>query len=267
VSRSVRDSAAILDAIAGEMPGDPYVAPPPARPFADEVGADPGRLRIGIRTEAPGAMVATDPECVAAAEDAGALLESLGHSVEPAAPPALDEDELMGMFMIILTTWVVKDLEEAGHRVGRELGPDDVEPLTWEYAQMGRAHSSADYVGAVNAMHAWTRRMASWWSDEGYDLLLTPTMAEPPPMIGDLVPSADNPFEGTARAAAFATYTAPFNVTGQPAMSVPLYQWAAGLPIGAHLVAAAYREDLLFRVAAQLESARPWADRRPPVHA
>jgi len=267
LTRSVRDSAAVLDVLAGEMPGDPYTAPPPARPFADEVGADPGRLRIGLRTEAPGAMVATDPECVAAAEDAAHLLESLGHTVEPASPAALDEPELMGMFMVILTTSVVRDLAEIARRAGRAAGPADVEPLTWEYAEMGRAHSSADYVEAVDAMHAWGRRVATWWHDDGYDVLLTPTMAEPPPMLGDLVPPADNPFEGAARATAFATYTAPFNVTGQPAMSVPLYQWAAGLPIGSHFVAAMNREDVLVRLASQLEGARPWADRRPPVHA
>jgi amidase len=267
VTRSVRDSAAILDVLAGEMPGDPYVAPPPWRPFADEVGADPDHLKVGLQLRAPGDMVPTHPDCVAAAEDAARLLESLGHTVEPASPAALDEAELMEKFMVILTTSVVHDLEETARRAGREVGPDDVEPLTWAYAELGRTHSSADYVDALNALHAWSRRTAAWWHDDGYDILLTPTMAEPPPVLGDLVPPADNPFEGTARAMAYGTYTAPFNVTGQPAMSVPLFESSEGLPIGTHFVAAMNREDVLFRLAAQLEDARPWADRRPPVHA
>jgi amidase len=268
LTRSVRDSAAVLDALAGEMPGDPYTAPPPARPFAAEVGLDPGRLRIGLRTSAPGALANTDAECVAAAEDAARLLESLGHHVEPASPAAFDEPELMGDFMVVISTGVVTDLEEIARRAGRVVGLDDVEPLTWAYAEMGRTHTSAQYAQAIASLHGWTRRMAAWWHGEDrYDLLLTPTMAEPPPVLGDLVPPADNPFLGAARAAPFATYTAPFNVTGQPAMSVPLFWSSGGLPIGAQLVAAYGREDLLVRVASQLETTRPWADRRPPVHA
>ncbi|MGQ0803808.1 MAG: amidase [Actinomycetota bacterium] len=267
VTRSVRDSAAVLDVLAGEMPGDPYTAPPPARPFAEEVGPDPGRLKVGLLTRAPGEMVPTHPDCVAAADDAGKLLESLGHHVEPASPAAIDESALMEKFMVILTTWVVHDLEETARRAGRAVEAADVEPLTWAYGEIGRTHSSAAYVEAVNALHAWSRRTAAWWHDDGYDILLTPTMAEPPPVLGDLVPPADNPFEGAARATAFATYTAPFNVTGQPAMSVPLFMSPDGLPIGVHFVAAMNREDVLFRLASQLETARPWADRRPPVHA
>ncbi len=270
VTRSVRDSAAVLDALAGEMPGDPNTAPPPARPFLSEVGADPGRLRIGLHTSAPAAMCATDPECVAAAEDAARLLESLGHTVEPAWPEALDEPDALGAFLTVLATWVAHDLDEIARRTGREVGPDDVEPLTWLYAEMGRAHSANDYVTAITHAHAWSRRIASWWASRGgggFDLLLTPTMAEPPPVLGDLVSPPDNPMHAGARATPFATYTLPFNVTGQPAMSVPLYFAASGLPIGVQLVAPFGREDLLLRMAGQLEEARPWAARIPPVHA
>lgn len=272
VTRSVRDSAGVLDVLAGAMPGDPSTAPPPVRPFLSEVGADLGRLRIGLRTGAPAAICATDPECVAAAEDAARLLESLGHVVEPAWPVALDEPESLGTFLTVMATWVVRDLDEIARRAGREVGPDDVEPLTWMFAEMGRAYSSSDYVAAIENAHKWSRQVASWWSGSesggaGFDLLLTPTMAEPPPVLGDLVPPADNPLHGAARATPFATYTAPFNVTGQPAMSVPLYFAASGLPIGVQLVAPFGREDVLVRVAGQLEEARPWADRIPPVHA
>ena len=275
LTRSVRDSAAVLDALWGPMSGDPYFAPPPARPFLDEVGADPGRLRIGIRTTAPAAMAETDPECVAAAEDAARLLESLGHHVEVASPPALDETDLVNFFVAVMTTDVVKEVEDVARIAGREVGPDDFEALTWTYYEMGKTYTSVQHLEAIDAAHAWTRRVASWFTPAAgtggggdFDLLLTPTLAEPPPEIGDLVGTVEEPLRGMARATVFAAYTAPFNVTGQPAMSVPLY-WEASrdLPIGVQLVADHTREDLLLRVAAQLETARPWVDRRPPIHA
>lgn len=272
VTRSVRDSAAVLDVLAGPMPGDPYYAPPPAQPFASEVGADPGQLRIGIRTKAPLVEVATDSECVAAAQDAARLLESLGHTVEDASPAALDERETMGSFVVVLTTSVVRDLREIGEKAGREVGPDDVEPQTWAYYEMGLHNTAVQYLDAIEAAHAWSRRVASWWQPAsagggGFDLLLTPTMAEPPPALGDLVATKDDPWRGMARATPFAAYAGGFNVTGQPAVSVPLYWSTSNLPIGVQLVAPYAREDLLLRVASQLEAARPWADRRPIVHA
>lgn len=273
LTRSVRDSAAVLDAIQGPMPGDPYTAPPPQRAYADEVGADVGALRIGLRTTAPAAMAETDPECVAAAEDAARLLESLGHTVEPASPAALDETELLDLFLVVMSTHVWWEVQQVAEIAGQEVGPDDVEPLTWEYSEMGKGNTAVAYLEAITEAHRWTRRVASWWSGprepaSGFDLLLTPTLAEPPAEIGDLVASKDDPWHAMARSTPFAAYTAPFNVTGQPAMSVPLY-WEASrdLPIGVQLVADHGREDLLLRVAAQLEAARPWADRRPPVHA
>jgi amidase len=273
LSRSVRDSAAILDALEGLMPGDPYSAPPPTRPYLDEVGADPGPLRIGLRTRAPGDLAVTDDECVAATEDAARLLESLGHHVEEAAPAAFDEVELLGLFTTILTTGVRSNVDEVAQLAGREVGPDDFEPLTWAQYEMGADMTAIDYLNALHGAHAWTRRMLQWWTAEadggaGFDLLLTPTMAEPPAVLGDMVGTRDDPWHGLARATPFAAYAAPFNVTGQPAISLPLY-WMAdhGLPIGVQLVASQNREDVLVRVAAQVEAARPWADRRPPVSA
>jgi amidase len=272
VTRSVRDSAAVLDVLAGPMPGDPYYAPPPPRPFAAEVGAEPGRLRIGVRTTAPAAMAATDDECASAARDAAELLSSLGHHVEDASPAALDDQALMEHFTTVLTTGVVHDVREAGQAIGRDLTAADVEPLTWAYYDAGLKNQAIQYLEALNAAHAWTRRVATWWTPaddggEGFDLLLTPTLAEPPPRIGDVVATRDDLLHGMARATVFACYTAPFNVTGQPAVSVPLtWEASRNLPIGVQLVAAYGREDLLLRVAAQLEAARPWADRRPAVH-
>jgi amidase len=273
LTRTVRDSATVLDVLQGPMPGDPYFAAPPARPFLDEVGTEPGQLRIGLRTNAPAAMAETDPECVAAAHDAARLLESLGHHVEEASPAALDETTLLDLFLVVLTTHVVSDIRHIEAMSGQTVGPDDVEPLTWVYYEQGMQGTAIAYLEAVDASHAWSRRVAEFWATvdqggQGYDLLLTPTMAEPPPVIGDVVGTEDDPWHGMARATAFATYAAPFNVTGQPAMSVPLY-WEASrnLPIGVQLVAQYGREDVLLRVAAQLETARPWVDRRPPVHA
>ena len=273
LTRSVRDSAAVLDALEGPMPGDPYFAPSPPRPFLEEVGADPGRLRIGVRRTAAADLAPTDPVCLAALDDAAQLLESLGHDVEEASPAALDETELLHFFFIVLNTYVVADVRDLERRTGRTVGPDDVEPLTWLYYEQGLRNSGIDYLEAIDAAHAWTRRVCSWWASEemggsGFDLLLTPTMAEPPPKIGDVVGTKEDPERGMVRATPFAAYTAPFNITGQPAISVPLY-WGteAELPIGVQLAADHAREDVLLRVAAQLEAARPWADRRPAVHA
>jgi len=273
VTRTVRDSATVLDAIAGPMPGDPYSAAPPARPFATEVGADPGRLRIGLRTRTPGDLSVTDPDCASAAEDAASLLVALGHEVVEASPAALDDAELMAHFTVVLTTGVVHDVQQVARIIGRDVTPEDVEPLTWVQYEAGLQNTAVQYLEAVNALHHWSREVARWWTPpsgggDGFDLLLTPTMAEPPPVIGDVVGTTDDPWRGMARAAAFAGYTAPFNVSGQPAMSVPLtWEASRNLPIGVQLVAATAREDLLLRLASQLETARPWADRRPPVHA
>lgn len=267
VTHSVRDSAAVLDIVAGYIPGDPYTAPPPARPYAAELGVEPGRLRIGVMTRAPGDIAPTDPSCIAAVEDAVALLTSLGHDVEESAPAALGDVELMSQFSVVMMSSLRAQLAELEEIAGRPVTADDVEPTTWLYNEGSRAYDGGAYVRAVAQLHLWTRRVVSWWFDEGFDLLLTPTLAEPPPVLGDVGRQDDGGFNTAARSIPFAAYAAPFNVTGQPAMSVPLYWNENALPIGVQLVAAPYCEDVLVRVAAQLERARPWADRRPPVHA
>ncbi len=267
VSRSVRDSAAILDAVAGPMPGDPYIAPPPARPFLAEVAAEPGRLRIGLLPTAPIAEVVVHPDCVAAAQDAGRLLQSLGHAVEESSPAALrDTAQFSEAAGAVIASWTARDLDYWSARTGRAIGPTDVEPMIWALAERGRPVSARQYIAAVEYLHAWSRRMAAWWED-GFDLLLTPTLAQPPPPLGELTAAPDDPLRGFDRSVPFVAFTMPFNVTGQPAISLPLHWNAAGLPIGVQLAAAYGREDLLLRVAAQLERARPWAGRRPAVHA
>lgn len=265
VTRSIRDSAAILDAVAGLHAGDSYCAPRPARPFRDELTVDSGRLRIGVMTGAPAGGIEVHPDCVTAAEDAARLLESLGHTLEPAHPQALDESEFGMWFGQVIASWTARALEHWSAVTGRKIGVGDVEASTWALAEMGRAVSAVGYVEAITWLRSYGYRMAQWWT--GFDLLLTPTMAEPPPPLGQLHGTPDNPMNGLLRAIPLAVFTSPFNATGQPALSLPIYWNEAQLPIGVQLVAAYAREDLLLRVGAQLEQARPWAHRLPAIHA
>ena len=265
VSGSVRDTAAMLDAIAGPMPGDPFTAPPPARPFATEVGADPGRLRVGLLAHAPGGS-AVHADCVAAVEDVARLLTSLGHHVEQSFPDGLGDPEMLRSFGMIVSCATARALDAWSEKTGRSIHKADVEPMTWAVAELGRGVSGPQYVRAVSFAQAHTRRIARWWT-EGFDLLLTPTVAEPPPPLGTFHSPPEDPLRGFLRAGPFGTFTSTFNATGQPAISLPLHWNAEQLPIGVQLVAGYGREDLLIRIAAQLEQARPWADRRPPTYA
>ncbi len=266
VSRSVRDTAAILDATHGMEPGDPFTAPAPDRPYLAEVGADPGSLRIGIMPTAPLGQITVHPDCVEATEAAGRLLESLGHRVEVSHPEALDDADYTGHFITNWAAGAAWSLDYWSRRTGTQITASDVEPLTWALAELGRSSTAAAWLWAREWLQVNSREMASWWT-EGFDLLLTPTIAEPPPPLGSFDSPSDNPLHGLFRAAEIVPFTPPFNVSGQPAISLPLHWNEAGLPIGVQLVAAFGREDLLLRVAAQVESAQPWSDRRPPVHA
>jgi amidase len=265
ITRSVRDAAAVLDAVAGPEPGDPYAAPPFARPLAAEVGADPGHLRVGVLDHPLWSGSDGDPECAAAVASTARLLAELGHEVEPAWPAALEEDIRRG-YTTVVAAWTAHDLAELEQLLGRAVGDDDLEPDNLRLAEIGRGVSAADYLRAVNGLHAWTRRVLAWWhgtgDDDGYDLLVTPTLAKPPPPLGVL----SGP-ERNVRLYEYLQFTSQFNVTGQPAISLPLHWSADGLPVGVQLVAGSHREDVLVRVAAQLEAARPWAHRVPPVHA
>jgi len=263
VARSVRDSAAILDVLHGYETGDWYTAPPPGRAYAREATSEPGRLRIGVTTAAPLGLADVDPACVAATDGAARLLESLGHTVERAAPAALGDATLLDTFTTVMVSSLRAELAEVAEVIGRPVTADDVEASTWQSYEAGAAIDAGTYVSALTRMQAWARRAISWWLDDGFDVLLTPTLAEPPPELGDLT----HPVTGGARLLPFVLFTAPFNVTGQPAMSVPLGTSPSGLPVGVQLVGAPNREDVLFRLAGQLEAAQPWADRRPAVHA
>ena len=266
LTRSVRDAAACLEVIWRPFPGDPVIAPFPERPYPAEVGADPGRLRVGVLTHNPLGTGEVHPDCVAAATGTAALLGELGHRVEPDAwPKALENPELVGVFSAIWTAGAAATLDAFGAAVGEPVTAADTEPLTWALAEAGRQVSAVQLIGAVGTAQRFSREVAAWWED--FDLLVTPTLAEPPLPLGALEPPADNPMLGFARAAQFVPFTPPFNVTGQPAISLPLHWSDGGLPIGVQLVAAYGREDLLLRVAAQLEEARPWSQRVPPLHA
>jgi amidase len=257
VTRSVRDSAAVLDAIAGPACGDPYTAPEPARPFAAEVGAPPGTLRIAFLAAVP--SVDIDSECVQAVEGAVRLLGDLGHRVEAVSLPALARPKI-GPW---IAAAVARDLDRWSERLGAPIGPSDVEPFNWVMAEQGRAMRAPEYVREVEAAQAWARELQAPWASD-IDVLVTPTCAMPPPPLGALAPGT--PFsELLPRMVRMTTFTLPFNVTGQPAISLPLHQTPDGLPVGVQFVAGYGREDVLLRLAAQLEQARPWASLRPPV--
>jgi amidase len=262
LARSVRDSAAILDWIQGVAPGDPYAAPTPARPYAEEVGADPGKLRIGYWTDAPGEQFDVHPDCIAAVEDAAGLLESLGHGIAESHPQALDDPHYTERFIQRWTAGVAWNLDYWTRKTGKEVTSDGVEASTWALAEMGRTLSGVDYLRALEYQQRSARYAAEWWSAP-YDLLLSPTMGEPPTTLGSFAPDPDDPTTPIFRSIPTAGFTAFWNSTGQPAISLPLYWSEDGLPIGIQLVAPLGREDVLIQVAAQLEEARPWADRVP----
>ncbi len=261
VTRSVRDSAALLDAVCGPMPGDPYVAPTPERPFAEEVGADPGVLRIAFTTEAP-TGVPLHEDCVATVRDVAELCAELGHEVEEASP-VLNGEVIERAFSVLWSAGVASGIDGMSRLMGREPSPEQFEPLTWALYEMGRGFSASDYLLAVSVLQRFTRLVAEFFGR--YDVWLTPTLAEPPPPLGTFDSPPEDPLRGYFRAASYVPFTPIFNVTGQPAMSVPLYWTDAGLPVGAHFAGRFGDEATLFRLAAQLEEARSWATRRPPV--
>jgi amidase len=257
---SVRDSAAVLDAIAGPMPGDPYSAPVPLRPFRVEVGADPGQLRIGFLT----GFDATHEECRTAVRDAAQLLESLGHVVEEDAPAALDDRLTFGQHALALwTSSIAWRVWYWSARTGRKIHDEDLEPFTAAIARSGRDVTATALWDAHEWFEGFTRRMASWWT--GHDLLLCPAVGEPAPLLGELAGTdPDDPYRPVIRGGVLQEFGPIFNATGQPAVSLPLHWTPDGLPVGVQLVAAYGREDLLFRVGAQLEAAVDWKRRLPP---
>ncbi len=264
LTRSVRDSAAVLDQTSGPMLGDPVVAPAPRRSFRDEVVTDPGRLRIGFTARTTGGGPA-HPECVAGLDKSVATLAELGHDVVDTSLPAMapDEGEAVGVVFNAATAWIV---DYWIRRLGREPGPDDLEPLTAAYWEMGKAVTASRYLAAIESLQRYARRVAAFFVD--IDLLLNPTMSQPPLPLGQMVSTPEDPLQAlevSGPSVAYAGVVA--NLTGQPAMSVPLHWSDTGLPIGMHFLGRYGDEATLLRLAGQLEQACPWADRRPPVFA
>lgn len=251
LARTVADAAAVLDALSGYETGDPYWAPPPARRFSAEVGADPGRLKIAFSLQ-PAVEVEVEPQAADAARDSAALLESLGHTVEEVDPGWFDPT-LSASFITIFQGLAADFLD---------LDLDRVEPLNRMLTESARSTSMIDYIRAGTALSITIRRIMSLWDD--YDLLLTPTLPVSPRPVGWIF-EEDDPWSQLARASLIVAFTAPANASGQPAVSLPLHWSSEGLPIGTQLIGGPADEATLIRVAAQLEETRPWAGRRPPL--
>jgi amidase len=269
VSKSVRDTARLLDAVHGPVQGDPYWSPPPVRPYVEELTDESTGLRIGTTTD-PALDVEVQQDCKDAVAKAQKLLSDLGHEVDDSSfidmiPQGEGVPDISEAF---LTRWAAGQgalLGQLEMVLGRPIGEDDVESLTWQLAEIGRERSGARYLQDV-AFHQGIGRLVAGWFMGGHDLLLTPTMAEVAPRIGE-IDTSEADLGGYWRCVPSGAFTAPLNLTGHPAISLPLHWTDEGLPVGVQLVAPFGREDLLIRVAAQLERAQPWIDRTPPVFA
>ena len=259
VTRSVRDSAALLDATHGPELGDPYCAPSPARPFLEEVGADPGRLRIALQTRAFNRSEVA-PECVAAAEDAAKLCASVGHDVED-ADIEIDVEAFERATQVIVAANLRSIVMDRAAALGRELNEGDLEPGTHLLANAAVSADAADYARSIRTIHAVGRQVSRFFA--GYDVLLTPTMAAPPFELGRLALTNTDAEGFNADLSRTIGFTQLFNASGHPSASLPLFWNDAGLPIGVQVSSRFGDEATLLRLAAQLEAARPWFDRRP----
>jgi amidase len=249
LARTVADAAAFLDVISGPEPGDPHAAAPPAHPFLEEVGVPPGRLRVALVLDPP-VNVAVDPLCAGVAHEAAALLDELGHEVEEVAVQW--RDDLIDAYTLVWQT--IPSVYTSDIR--------QMEPLNVAFTERARATSSAEYIQAFALVQQYGRSVASFCA--GYDVVLTPTLALPPVRIG-WIREPEDPWEQHQRAIEFAPFPAPVNVAGLPAVSVPFGWSEEGLPVGVQLVASAGDEPVLLRLSAQIEEARPWADKLPPL--
>jgi Asp-tRNA(Asn)/Glu-tRNA(Gln) amidotransferase A subunit family amidase len=260
VTLTVRDCAALLDATAGPGPGDPYVAPAPRRRYREEVVTPPGRLRIAVTSAAPNG-VPVEPECDALLREIAALCRDLGHAVED-ADPEIDRPAVVETFLTLAAANTVVNLR-SHPTAGRPPRPDEVERVTWGTGLKGERLAAADYVRATQAAHRLGRQMAAFHGT--YDVLLTPSLAMPPVELGWIDMMMEDVDEYWRRVFAFSPFTVWFNITGQPAMTLPVGRAASGLPLGVQIVGRYGDEATLFRVAAPLETARPWFERKPAL--
>lgn len=265
ITRSVRDTAAFLDAVSGADPADIYRLPPPAAPYSTTLPAAPEGLRIGYVASVDAIGVTIAEECVAAVSETARLLERLGHHVEPGLPPRLFDEEFATHHLRSAGWELHQMLNALAAAIGRPLTPADVEPYTWALAGVGAALTEeASYSASQTWQRAYTAEVSAWWAND-FDLLLTPAAGEPPALLEELLPPPADPLSILPRFEQIWCFAAPFSVTGQPAISLPIGRTAGGLPVGIQLVAALGREDLLLQVAAQLEMEAPWSGHRPPL--
>lgn len=260
VTRTVRDSAAILDATHGVEPGSRYGAPTPERPYLQEVGRDPGRLRVALMLS-PFSGAPVDPQVIAATRAAASLLESLGHHVEEAAP-RIDMASIGASSFALMASSVAADCEDRAKALGIELGPDVVERTTMEFIAIGKSFTGRDYVRGNNAYQAAAVAIGQFM--ERFDVIVSPTLTTLPLPLGRVgLDTGRSMADWGAEVGAFAAFTGIYNGTGQPSMSLPLGMSDDGLPIGVMVTGRYGEEGLLFRLAGQMEKAAPWAARRP----
>ena len=266
VTRSVRDAAALLDCVAGPDVGPPSLIPDPSRPFADEVGAPPDRLRIAFTSLSP-AGVPVDPECARGVQRTAALLESLGHEVVEASPFALLHwEEFLDHTHVIWTSFNAFMADGAAETMEREASPETLEAVTWACVQDGRGRSAAEVIRALDYNNKISRQVGAFFED--FDVALSPTIAREPAPLGEIDQNAPiTAREWTEQVFGYVPFTPLFNTTGQPAISLPLHQAPSGLPVGMQLAGRLGDESTLLRLASQLEEALPWRDRKPPIHA
>ncbi len=269
ITRTVRDSAALLDLTSGPDAGDPYYAPPKERPFLEETRKDPGKLRIGFLTSIPkgwslGAKL--HPDCEKAVKDAASLCKDLGHFLKEIVPQEVSYPNLFKRFGVLLSCLTGRFIHYWEAELGKRLTEDLLEPQTWITYQAGLKRTGADYLGALEDIQCFARKLSNWYVQGGYDLILSPTISIPPVKLGSFRPVSEDPMNWARMANLFCTFTYVYNLTGQPAMSVPLFWNKENVPIGVQFAGRFGDEGTLFRLAAQLEQARPWKDRRPPIH-
>lgn len=262
VSRTVRDTAAMLDCTHGPEAGDPYFAPAPVRPFLDEVGAPTERLRIAFATQSPGG--AFHPECVAAVERTAKLCEELGHIVEEASP-TVDQGTITQSFLAVWCSGLAMQIEAVAMMTGREVKEELFEGVSWGLYQQGRQVTGAQYLLAVAMLQIQGRMVGRF--HETYDCWLTPTLGAPPIRLGSIDLNERDPIKALAPILDYVPITPLQNATGQPAISLPLHWTPDNLPVGVMFTGRMGEEATLLRLAAQLEQARPWIDRKPAVWA
>jgi len=269
VTRTVRDSAALLDLTSGPDLGDPYCAPPKKRPFLQEVGRDLKPLKIGFLTSVPEGWdkeTKLHPDCENAVKDAAKLCENLGHFVEEISPDKLQFPTISKAFGLIFSCFIGHIISYWERELGRKIVENEIEPLNWNDYQASLNITGAEYLASVEEIQRFSRKIACWYSEGGYDLLLTPTMRIPPVKLGSFDLTPEDPIKWLKVTRSFIAFTRTQNLTGQPAMSVPLFWNEKNIPIGVQFAGRFGDEAILFRLASQLEQAKPWADKKPPIN-